>query len=528
MGDCPISQSLTLSIPMNSHTTRLSLGSYLLNLLVVGSLAVVLLWLVMQLFLDGNYPMAVMVSTITVFLSLVYLRPRFTPMRWLAAGIALAMMFTLYPIFYTFYIAFTNMSDGHILSKQQVIERLENERYLPEGGSSFSWAVYENAVGELALWLVAADGTSFIARPGEEITAVSPTDYTLDEDGFPAQVGDYQRLSRRDIVPRINDLGAIDFGLDENTIRIRSLQQAATLVPRYLYDAEQDVFVERQTGVAYTAVNGAYTAETGETLTPGYMEVIGWQNFARFLDNEALRGPMGGILLWNFLFAFFSVFLSFVLGLVIALLFEDLRGKRVIRALLIIPYPIPVLVSVLIWRSILNPDLGIVSVALKSIFGTAPAWFLDPTATRIALILINVWLSYPYFFVITAGALRAIPEEIHQAAVVDGASSWRAFTHITLPLLLRILSPLLIASFTFNFNNFNLIYIFNYGGPPLANTIIPVGRSDILISFVYKLAFVTSGATNYGLAAAISIMLFIFVGVITLIQLRFTSTFKEA
>jgi arabinogalactan oligomer/maltooligosaccharide transport system permease protein len=418
------------------------------------------------------------------------------------------------------------MSDGHILSKQQVIERLENERYLPEGGSSYSWAIYENAAGELALWLVAADGTSYIARPGEEITAVTST-YTLDEDGFPAQVGDYRRLSRRDIVPRINDLGATDFGVDENTVRIRSLQEAATLVPRYQYDEEHDQFVDQQTGVAYTAVNGSYTAETGETLTPGYMEVIGWQNFVRFLGNEALRGPMGGILLWNFVFAFLSVFLSFALGLVIALLFEDLRGKRAIRALLIIPYPIPVLVSVLIWRSILNPDLGIISLTLESIFGTAPAWFLDPTATRAALILINVWLSYPYFFVITAGALRAIPEEVNQAAIVDGASPWRAFTHITLPLLLRILSPLLIASFTFNFNNFNLIYIFNYGGPPLANTIIPVGRSDILISFVYKLAFITSGATNYGLAAAISIMLFIFVGLITLIQLRFTSTFRE-
>jgi ABC-type sugar transport system permease subunit len=94
--------------------------------------------------------------------------------------------------------------------------------------------------------------------------------------------------------------------------------------------------------------------------------------------------------------------------------------------------------------------------------------------------------------------------------------------------LLRILSPLLIASFTFNFNNFNLIYIFNFGNPPMANTIIPVGHTDILISFVYKLAFVTSGTTDYGLAAAISIILFLFVGSITVLQIRFTNTFQEA
>ncbi|NJN54661.1 MAG: hypothetical protein HC804_07835, partial [Anaerolineae bacterium] len=281
-------------------------------------------------FADGNYPMAAMVSAVTIFLCLVYLRPKFTPMRWLAVGIALAMMFTLYPIFYTFYIAFTNMGDGHLLSKQQVIERLENERILPEGGSSYSWAVYESAAGEWALWLVAADGTTYLAKPGEEVTAVTAADYVLDEDGFPQQLEGYRRLSKREIVPLINDLGAVDFGVDENTIRVRSLQDAATLVPHYLYDSAQDAIVDQQTGEVYTAVNGTYTSESGETLTLGYMETIGWRNFVRFLGNEALRGPMAGVLLWNFVFAFLSVFLSFVVGLVIALLFEDLRGKRVI------------------------------------------------------------------------------------------------------------------------------------------------------------------------------------------------------
>lgn len=517
---------------MNVHTTRLSPLAYLFNLLLLGVVVAGMLWLITNLIADGNYPMATMVSAITVFLCLVYLRPRFTPMRWLAVGLALAMMFTLYPIFYTFYIAFTNMSDGHLLSKQQVIERLEEELYLPEGGTSYSWAAYQSPEGNYALWLVAEDGTSYVAKPGEEVTAVadaaSVSDYTLDEDGFPQQIEGYERLAKRDIVPIISELGEIDFGVDQTTIRIRSLQEAATLQPRYEYDASQDTVTDQETGVVYTSDDGDFTAVTGEQLNMGYMLAVGGRNFTNFLGNEAMRGPMMGILMWNFVFAFLSVFLSFVVGLVIALLFEDLRGKRVIRGLLIIPYPIPVLVSVLIWRSILNPDLGIISVALKSMFGTAPAWFLDPVAARFALILINVWLSYPYFFVITAGALRAIPEEVNQAAIVDGATPWKAFTNITLPLLLRILSPLLIASFTFNFNNFNLIYIYNYGGPPLANTIIPVGQTDILISFVYKLAFITSGATNYGLAAAISIVLFIFVGSITLIQTRYSGAFKDS
>lgn len=513
---------------MNSNTIRLTPLAYFFNVLVMGLVAAATLWLITQLIGDGNYPMAGMLGAVITFLCLVYLRPRFTPLRWLAVGIALAMMFTLYPIFYTFYIAFTNMGDGHLLAKQQVIERLEAERYLPEGGTSFSWAAYRSPAGEYALWLIAEDGTTFVAKPGEPIEAAAATDFTLDEAGFPTQIDAYQQLSKREVVPLINELGAIDFGAAATIVRIRSLQEAATLVPRYQYQAEQDSIINLENGTVYTPINGTFTAPDGEQLALGYMVNIGSRNFVRFLTNEALRDPMVSILLWNVTFAFLSVFLSFAVGLIIALVFEDLWGKSIIRALLIIPYPIPVLVSVLIWRSILNPDIGIISLGLENLFGTAPAWFLNPVWAKIALIFINIWLSYPYFYVITAGALRAIPQEINQAATVDGASPWQAFTHITLPLLLRILSPLLIASFTFNFNNFNLIYIFNYGNPPMANTIIPVGHTDILISFVYKLAFVTSGTTDYGLAAAISIILFIIVGGFTLVQTRFTSAFKEA
>jgi ABC-type sugar transport system permease subunit len=222
-----------------------------------------------------------------------------------------------------------------------------------------------------------------------------------------------------------------------------------------------------------------------------------------------------------------SVVVSFVVGLVVTLLFEGIPGSRIIRALLIIPWPIPVLVSILIWRSVLNPDLGFVSPVLESIFGSSPAWFQDERWTRFAVIMVNVWLSYPYFYVVSAGAIRSIPGEIFDAAVVDGAGWWDKLNRITLPLLLRILMPLLIASFTFNFNNFNVIYIFNFGNPPMPNTIVPMGHTDILISFVYRLAFITSNVTNYGLAASITVMVFVLVAFMVMFQMRFTKLFHE-
>jgi ABC-type sugar transport system permease subunit len=208
-------------------------------------------------------------------------------------------------------------------------------------------------------------------------------------------------------------------------------------------------------------------------------------------------------------------------------MFDNLPGKRIIRALLIIPWPIPVLISILIWRYMLHPDLGFIAPMLEALFGSSPNWFQDAFWTRVGLVLVNVWLSYPYFYVITAGALRAIPEEIYSAAVVDGANAWQKFYYITLPLLLRILTPLLIASLTFNFNNFNVIYIFNFGLPSMSGTIVPMGQSDILISFVYRLAFISSNVADYGLAASISVLLFLLIGSVVLLQTRFTNTFKE-
>jgi arabinogalactan oligomer/maltooligosaccharide transport system permease protein len=286
------------------------------------------------------------------------------------------------------------------------------------------------------------------------------------------------------------------------------------------------VITDLQTGTPYHPVKGTFVSDEGEELTPGFFVGVKTHNFKRFFSSAALRGPLFSIVIWNFAFAFFSVLLSFSLGLLIALLFDDLPGKKIIRSLLIIPYPIPALVSILIWRNLLNPEFGAITHFLNDTIGTSPNWLTDPTATRTAVILINMWLSYPYFYIVSSGALQAIPRDLIDAAAVDGANAWARFRRIILPLLLSIVSPLLIASFSFSFNNFNLIYIFNQGRPPIAGTPIPAGHTDILISFIYKLAF-TSAQSDYGLASAISIMLFLFVGFITWMQFRYTRALED-
>jgi arabinogalactan oligomer/maltooligosaccharide transport system permease protein len=128
-------------------------------------------------------------------------------------------------------------------------------------------------------------------------------------------------------------------------------------------------------------------------------------------------------------------------------------------------------------------------------------------------------------FLVATGALQAIPREMTEAASMDGASAWQAFRRVTLPLLLVALSPLLISSFAFNFNNFNAIYLTTEGGPfPASDP--TVGATDLLITYTYRLAFGGSGA-QFGFAAAISIYIFAIVALISTISFRRTRRLEE-
>ncbi len=497
-------------------TEQIPRATYIRGAVVVSLGAVGAFWLMRALLIDGLALLASAIGAVTVFLLVVYLRRRFSAMRWMAIGVAVAAMFSIYPIVYNVSIAFTNMGGGHVLTKEQAIARIETQTFLPEGAAAYAWSAYTDGTA-YALLLFAEDGTTRFVRQDGPIEEAAPAD----PEQPPAELDGYRLMAPNQVVPIIDRLGAIDFGEEPEVVRIQSLREAAATQPRFVYDPAADAMVDQVTGAVYPAVEGSFVGEDGEELIPGFMINVGWDNFARILGNDAIRGPLAQVLVWSFVFALASVGISFLIGVAVAVLFEDLPGRRLIRALLIIPYPIPVLVSVLIWRSMLNPDLGTIGVFLENVFGWTPQFFLDATWTRIALIFVNVWVSYPYFYVVSSGALRSISHDMYDAAEVDGASPWQRFRFITWPQLLVIVMPLLIASFAFNFNNFNLIYIFNQGNPPMAGTSIPIGQTDILISFIYKLAF-QSTAPDYALGAAISVALFVVVGSMTYFQIKAT------
>lgn len=490
-------------------------------------------WFIFNAFSRGFDQLGVIISVITVMLNLIFLIKKAYPFRWIAIGLSFMILFTIYPILFTIYVAFTNYGDGHLLSKEMVIETIEKTTYLPESGKSYSWTAFKTADNQYALWLVNSDGESFLAKPGVEIAPAKPGDPGIgaaDAKGIPQSIDGYTRLNTL-LAASDKDLPGIKFGVEGvQTIQVRSPSEAAELSIRYVYDAERDAMIDQSNGDVYNNVDGTFQTINGKSLTPGFRTVIGFENFVRFYTSPALRGPLVRIMIWNFIFPLISVLSTFSLGLAIAILFNDRKFplKKVIRSFLLIPYTIPSLITILIWRGMMNPEFGIINRTLENWFGWAPPWTTEPIWAQIAVLIVNLWLGYPYFMLVTSGALQSISADLYEAATVDGANGWQKFKGITLPLLLVAVGPLLIASYVFNFNNFNLIYLFIGGGPPIVGAETKAGHTDILISYVYNLAFESGGrGVQYGFASAISIIIFIIVGIITLLQYRYTNMWEE-
>jgi len=158
--------------------------------------------------------------------------------------------------------------------------------------------------------------------------------------------------------------------------------------------------------------------------------------------------------------------------------------------------------------------------------GAEIPWLTDPWLAKASVLIVNLWLGFPYMFLVCTGALQSIPGDVIESARMDGARSSRIQRSIVFPLLLVSVAPLLIASFAFNFNNFTLIFLLTGGGPNYPGAPILVGHTDILISMVYSVAF-ESGLKQYGLASALSIIIFLIVGAISWAGFRRTRRLEE-
>lgn len=251
---------------------------------------------------------------------------------------------------------------------------------------------------------------------------------------------------------------------------------------------------------------------------------VGLDTFKNIFVVDIWRSTFIDVLGWTVVWTIIASTLQVALGIFMAVLVnqKDLRFKKFIRTVLVLPWAVPGFVTILIFAGMFNDSFGAINNTLLAGLGIdAIPWMTNATWTRVALLAMQGWLGFPYIFVVTTGVLQSIPEDLYEAATIDGASSFGKFRHITLPLLLTSISPIIITQYTFNFNNFNIIYLFNGGGPAAPGS--TAGGTDILVSWIYKL---TMQSSQYSLAAALTILLSVFVISIALWQFRRTNSFK--
>lgn len=272
--------------------------------------------------------------------------------------------------------------------------------------------------------------------------------------------------------------------------------------------------------IAFTNYDFKHTAPT--TL----LDWIGFQNFTNMWTLSTFRSAFTSVLGWTLIWALAASTLQIVLGILTAIIANQpfVKGKRIFGVIFLLPWAVPAFITILTFSNMFNDSVGAINAQVLPLFakifpfldGVLIPWKTDPTWTKIALIMMQGWLGFPYIYVLTLGILQSIPNDLYEAAYIDGANGWQKFRNITFPMILAVAAPTLISQYTFNFNNFSIIYLFNDGGPGSVGG--NAGSTDILISWIYKLT--TNTSPQYSMAAAVTLIISVIVISISMIAFK--------
>ncbi|SHH55213.1 ABC transporter permease subunit [Thermosipho atlanticus] len=545
------------------------------------------IWGALFLFQKGFYELSVTFFVLIVLIDYFIFNKNSYPFRYMIPAIILLFILVLYPIAFTIKTAFTNYGTGHIMTRQEVVDRLLTDpvfTYIPENSKEYNYEVFVrfdgiNPTEDFKLLVISQDGKEYIMgdiksirvqsgkmllgeaelkdiegfdliRENGRIMAIlengktynyfySPDDKdtAINETFFKSHIG-FPLLSKVEIVDKEGNRLSMRFS-EDGTLRLKTIRHLYRLALAEVIENGRNVvktvLVNDMTNKPLLEENGTFYDfdKNGEKVPiMGYISYVGPENFIQIFTNPTISGPFLKIFLWNFTYAALSVLFTFVIGLVFALVLNNntLGGRSVYRTLLIIPWAIPAFISVLIWKNgFFNETYGIINKFILNglLNKESIQWMTNPFWAKVAVLIVNTWLGFPYMMTVSLGALQSIPDELYEAASIDGASKSQRFWKITFPLLMTTVAPLLVGSFAFNFNNFVNIYLLTGGGPAIPNTSTPAGATDILISYTYKLAFEAGRGQDFGFASAISILIFFIVAGISFVNFRISGSFEE-
>ncbi|AHG19858.1 maltose transporter membrane protein [Chania multitudinisentens RB-25] len=500
--------------------------SDILKWLLVGLCSLVTGYLIVLMYAQGEYLFAILTLVLVSAGLYVFANRRAYAWRYVYPGIAGMGLFILFPLICTIAIAFTNYSSTNQLTFERAQSVLMQRQF--QTGKTFTFNLYPTDNQHWQLQLTHPDsGQLLISEPFSLKTSETQT-LKLGVENSPP-VG--ERATLRVVTQNRQALNLIVAKLPEGgELRMSSLRQFSGTSPLYTLDKDGSTLIDNQTQIQYrpNPETGFYQAINADgswaqdTLSPGFTVTTGWKNFLRVLNDEGIQKPFVSIFTWTIIFSVLTVIFTVAVGMVLACIvqWEALKGKAVYRVLLILPYAVPSFISILIFKGLFNQSFGEINLMLSALFGIKPAWFTDPFTAKSMILIVNTWLGYPYMMILCMGLLKAIPDDLYEASAMDGASPMQNFFRITFPLLIKPLTPLMIASFAFNFNNFVLIQLLTRGGPDMIGTTTPAGYTDLLVSYTYRIAFEGGGGQDFGLAAAIATLIFLLVGALAILNLK--------
>ncbi|KTG10936.1 sugar ABC transporter permease [Haloprofundus marisrubri] len=256
-------------------------------------------------------------------------------------------------------------------------------------------------------------------------------------------------------------------------------------------------------GISFTdaAPSNLFAGEGAlSVLTFGEATFIGIENYIDVLTDPTFWNSFG--VTWLFVATSVTLKIALSLGIALVVTGDRVRGKRIMRSLIILPMGLPAIFTITVWRGIFSSaQFGLANQVLSSLGLGTVSWLSNRWMAFLAYNITEAWLAYPFMVIITVSALQDVPDELHEAAMVDGAGYFSRFLHVTLP---SVKKPVLFASIltaAASFQQFLIPYVFNEGGPARQNELIVVYGYREALSFA-----------EYGRGAAISIIALVFIG----------------
>ena len=268
----------------------------------------------------------------------------------------------------------------------------------------------------------------------------------------------------------------------------------------------------------------AFTQYDGKHQYPTLWTWVGFDNFAAIFlgqsslpNGENLPYTIFTLLGWTIIWAISATFINYILGIVLALLInkKGIKLKKMWRTIFVITIAVPQFVSLLAVSKVFA-DEGVINTLITSMGGEMVPFFSDGTLAKVMCVVINIWVGIPYTMLVASGLLMNIPEDLYESARVDGAGPTTQFFKITLPYMLFVTGPYLVTQFVGNINNFNVIFFLTGGGPTNDIKLFKAGQTDLLITWLYKLA--TGDGNYYNIASTLGIFIFIVCAFFSLIM----------